>query len=169
VSLLAFHDETFRLVVSFTRDCKRYRSLARLCIIHTFLEIEHAWINCSLGSRRTAHLDGALNNCAGVGFVVTCGRPWDASAPGAVASKWATQQRPQLRFMRLLGESNPPAHFFLGTDVLSFITTKIDTLQAETGRGTHVTTSTDATHSGHWVGRGERRPQPERLQTLTAT
>jgi hypothetical protein len=26
------------------------------------------------------------------------------------------------------------------------------------GRWTHVTTSTDATHAGRWVGRGERRP-----------
>ena len=58
----------------------------------------------------------------------------------------------------IVGQSNPPAHFFLGTVALSFVTTKIDTLQAEIGRGTHVTTSTDATHSGHWVGRGERRP-----------
>jgi hypothetical protein len=57
-----------------------------------------------------------------------------------------------------VGQSNPPAHFFLGTVALSFVTTKIDTLQAEIGRWTHVTTSTDATHSGHWVGRGERRP-----------
>jgi hypothetical protein len=50
---------------------QRYRSLALLC--HTFLEIEHAWINFSLVSQRTARLHGTLDNCAGgVGPVVTC-------------------------------------------------------------------------------------------------
>jgi uncharacterized membrane protein len=58
----------------------------------------------------------------------------------------------------IVGESNPPSHFFLGTDALSFVTTKMDTLQAEIGRWTHVTISTDATRSGHCVSRGERRP-----------
>jgi hypothetical protein len=71
----------------------------------------------------------------------------------------------------IVGESDPPAHFLLGTDALSFVTTKIDALQAEIGRWTLVTTSTDATHSGHWVSRGERRPTQNACgrQTLTAT
>ena len=43
----------------------------------------------------------------------------------------------------IAGELNPPAHLFLGTDALSFVTTKIDNLQSEMARWTHVTTSTD--------------------------
>lgn len=46
----------------------------------------------------------------------------------------------------IVGESDPPAHLLLGTDALSFVSTKLDALQAEIGRWTHVTTSTDVSH-----------------------
>ena len=46
----------------------------------------------------------------------------------------------------IVGESNPPAHLLLGTDALSFVSTKIENLQTEIGRWAHVTTSTDVSH-----------------------
>jgi hypothetical protein len=45
--------------------CNEIASMYQVASSDTFLEIEHAWTDCPLGTQRLARLDGTIDDCAG--------------------------------------------------------------------------------------------------------